>query len=100
VPLALFAALHWGDLLEPTGRAAMLVGVLTATLAGGLLLLGAAGATGRRRQAIGGAVAVALVVLSLVAAGIPLRLLVPDGWGDLVRGLWQGAASLPALRVR
>ncbi len=98
-PLSLFAALHWGDLLEPHARGAMLVGVLAATAGGALLLFGAAGLTGRRRVAIGGGAVLALLVVALLAAGIPLRLLVPDAWDDLVAGLWQGATSMPAITV-
>ena len=35
----------------------------------------------------------------MLAAGVPLRLLVPDAWGDLASGLEQGVSALPGLNV-
>ncbi len=99
VPLALFAALNWADLLEPSARSGMLVAVVAATLAGGGLLLAAPRLDGRARVAAGAGTALALLVVALLAAGIPLRLLVPDAWDELADGIAQGASSMPAISI-
>ncbi len=66
VPLAMFGALQWGALLTPKAQGRMLLGVVAAAGAGGLLLV-----TGRdRRHAVraAGAVAATLGVIVLDAA--------------------------------
>ena len=99
VPLAMFGALQWGALLTPKAPGRMLLGVVAAAGAGGLLLV-----TGRdRRHAVRAAGAIAatlgLIVLALLIAGVPLRLLGPRNWDELASGLAQGMESLPAITV-
>jgi protein-glutamine gamma-glutamyltransferase len=99
LPLAGFGALQWGALLTPKADGSLLLGVLVAAAAGGLLL-----ATGRDdrhwvRAAGATAATIGVLVLALIIAGIPLRLLKPAEWGDLASGLWQGIESLPAITV-
>jgi len=99
VPLAMFGALQWGALLTPKAQGRMLLGVVAAAGAGGLLLV-----TGRdRRHAVRAAGAVAatlgVIVLTLLIAGVPVRLLGPRNWDELASGLAQGIESLPAITV-
>ena len=99
VPLAMFGALQWGALLTPKAQGRMLLGVIAAAGAGGLLLV-----TGRdRRHAVRAAGAIAatvgLIVLTLLIAGVPVRLLGPRNWDELASGLAQGMESLPAITV-
>lgn len=99
VPLAMFGALQWGALLTPKAQGRMLLGVVAAAAAGGLLLV-----TGRdKRHAVRAAGAIAatlgLIVLSLLIAGVPVRLLGPRNWSELASGLGQGLESLPAITV-
>jgi transglutaminase-like putative cysteine protease len=90
--LAAFAGATWFSLVEdpPLGRAAL---VLATVLAGGATL----GALGRKRihpaptLLLGLAAAALMFGLALLAAGLPLRLLVPGGWDEL------GARLDPAL---
>ena len=51
------------------------------------------------RAGIGCAVALVLLVIALLAAGIPLKFLEPAYWDDLVAGLSQGIGSTPAVTV-
>ena len=100
VPLAMFGALQWGALLTPKAQGRMLLGVVAAAGAGGLLLV-----TGRdRRHAVR-------------AAGTSRRHARPDRahaahrrragaaaraaqLGRLASGLAQGMESLPAITVQ
>ena len=99
VPLAGFGALQWGALLTPKADGSLLLGVLAATAAGGLLL--ATGRDSRRVVRVAGMVGATfgVFVLALVIAGVPLRLLKPAGWDDLASGLGQGIESFPAITV-
>jgi len=99
VPLAGFAALQWGALLTPKADGSLLLGVLAAAAAGGLLLV--TGRDSRRGVRIAGAAGatVGVFVFALVIAGVPLRLLKPAGWDELASGLGQGIESFPAITV-
>src|SRR4051794_21708927 len=99
VPLAGFGALQWGALLTPKADGSLLLGVLAATAAGGLLLV--TGRDSRRAVHVAGAAGATLrvFVLPLGIAGVPLRLLKPAGWDDLASGLGQGIESFPAITV-
>jgi transglutaminase-like putative cysteine protease len=107
--LAAFGAAHWGALVETRSGGRTLLVVLVAT--GGatfLALLGTSavraaltGALGGRARLAGGLiVSLALVVgllttaLGLGAAGLPLRLLGPENWGELFDGLDRGLAGV------
>jgi protein-glutamine gamma-glutamyltransferase len=98
-PLALFGALQWAKLLEPAAGGDMLLAVLAATGAGGLLLV--TGRDERDRVRAAGAIAavLGLLVIGLLVAGVPLRLLKPANWSELGDGLGQGIASMPAITV-
>jgi protein-glutamine gamma-glutamyltransferase len=98
-PLALFGALQWGKLLAPKADGAMLLAVLAATGAGGLLL--ATGRDERRGVRPAGAIAavLGLFVIGLLVAGVPLRLFKPANWDELASGIGQGVESMPAITV-
>lgn len=99
VPLALFGALQWGTLLEPEARGATALGVVAAACAGGLLVA-AADVTDRRLRAASVAVCgLVLLVVSLLLAGIPLSMLGPKRWDELISGMAQGTSALPAVTV-
>jgi protein-glutamine gamma-glutamyltransferase len=97
--LALFGALHWGALIRPARGGDMLLALLFALAGAGALIATPAGASDARRRVIVGAVAVALLVLALLTAGVPLRLLGPRGWNDLVSGMVDGISSTPGITV-
>jgi len=107
--LALFAAAHWVSLVEspPFGRTLLVALVATGT--GALLaLLGApsvrrtltAAVGDRARLATALIAAAALLVglagiaLGLAAVGLPVRLLAPGNWNELVDGLDRGLAGV------
>ena len=98
VPLAAFGALHWALLVEERVGGRMLAAVGVAALAG--LVLGALVPLPRaaRHAAAAGVVLVAGAA-ALVAAGVPIRLLLPSGWGELGAGVSQGLQTLPDVRV-
>jgi transglutaminase-like putative cysteine protease len=96
--LGAFGALHWARMVDPPAGARM-----TAVLA--ICLLAAEGLrrcarTPRRVGAPARAVLLGvLVVAAAAAAGLPLRLLAPGGWGELAAGLVEGGELLPDLVV-
>jgi transglutaminase-like putative cysteine protease len=97
--LAAFGAVHWGRMTGPAGEGPVLV-VLAAALPGALALLAARHLS--RPAARAGAVALvtlALVVVALLAVGIPARLLEPRAWEELAGGLLRGAGDMPSARI-
>jgi protein-glutamine gamma-glutamyltransferase len=99
VPLTLFGALHWGALLTPKADGTLIVATLVAAGAGALLLV--TGSDPRHWVRASGAVAATfgLAFIGLLLAGVPLRLLWFDAWGELASGVAQGIESLPAVTV-
>jgi transglutaminase-like putative cysteine protease len=96
--LALFDALHWAALIAPGRWGAMLACAAVAlAVAGTTQAVGRLGPIGRAAT-VAAALPVALVVL-LVAAGVPGRLLTPARWGSLASGIGQGIQSLPGIGV-
>ena len=107
--LAAFGAAHWVTLVDApsSGRTLLVVAV---TAAGGALLIGLGTPELRRRlttllgdrpRAAGALiVAAALLIglftiaLGLAAAGLPVRLLAPGNWNELVDGLDRGLAGV------
>jgi transglutaminase-like putative cysteine protease len=96
--LALFGAQAWADMVRPEapGR---LVGAafLGATL--GLAVLGAGRLRRRARAATLAGAALAGLVAALLTAGVPVDLLRPRHWDDLIGGLGEGISALPGLSV-
>ena len=98
VPLAAFGALHWAMLVEDRVGGRMLLAVGFAALAG--LALGALVQLPRAaRHAAAAGVALLAGAAALAAAGVPIRLLWPSGWGELGAGVSQGLQTLPDVRV-
>ncbi len=107
--LAAFAAGHWSTLVEAPSKGRILLVVLVAT-AGGAALIPLASSTlrrdlaarlGDRPRAAGALIAAAAVFIGLAtialglgAAGLPLRLLRPEGWGELIDGIDRGLAGV------
>jgi transglutaminase-like putative cysteine protease len=96
--LLTFGALQWTRLLDPApvGRT---LGFLTVAAAGALALRYVNRLARRQRHAATAGIALALVVGALLAVGIPLSLIDPRGWGELVSGLRQGIETLPSMRI-
>jgi transglutaminase-like putative cysteine protease len=107
--LAAFAAGHWATLVEAPSKGRTLLVVLVATAGGAALIpLGSsalrrdlAARLGERPRAAGALIATAAVLIGLVtialglgAAGLPLHLLRPEGWGELIDGLDRGLAGV------
>jgi transglutaminase-like putative cysteine protease len=101
-PLAAFGAAQWGGLVSPGAQDRLLLCVLAALGAGALLLAVGAPVAGRgraARAALVGATALALLVVSLLVAGVPGRLLELRAWDDLAGGIAQGLGAVPTARI-
>jgi hypothetical protein len=98
IVFALFAGLHWMQLLEPQAwwRAWEAVGVVILVVLGLLL---AARLPGVARPIVATVVAVGAVALALLAGGVADEDLRPDRWGDLMAGVGRGIDALPGVRV-
>ncbi len=94
--LGTFCASHWATLVTDPPRLRALAVVLVAAAGAAALALTARAA--RRRtwagRVVRPAVAVVTGAATLVAAGLPVRLLVPSGWTELADGLALGFAGL------
>jgi transglutaminase-like putative cysteine protease len=93
--LAAFGAAHWAMLVEnaPAGR--ILLVVLTAVGGGAVLaLLGRLSLPRWLIWALAAFVGVATLLLGLMAAGLPGRLLLPEHWAELSDGLDRGLAGI------
>jgi transglutaminase-like putative cysteine protease len=97
--LGMFAALHWGALIEPGRGGTMLLSLLCALAGAAVLVAVPAGASDRQRRVIGIGVVFALLVLALLCAGIPLRLLWIKHWGELTSGMRDGISTTPGITV-
>jgi protein-glutamine gamma-glutamyltransferase len=97
--LGMFAALHWGALIQPAQGGNMLLSLLFALAGAGALIAIPADLPEWQRRTAVGVVAVVLLVLALLTAGVPLRMLGPRGWDELVAGMNQGISSTPAITV-
>lgn len=98
VLLAGLGAVAWGQMVEPPRGAALLLFCAAAAAAG------AGVALTRRlppaaRLAAGVAAVVVLAILGLLCAGVPARLMVPGGWGELAAGIAEGAEAVPNVNV-
>jgi transglutaminase-like putative cysteine protease len=98
VVFALFAGLHWMQLLEPQAwwRAWEAVGIVILVVFGLLL---AARLPGAARPVAAVLVAVGAFALALLAGGIADEDLRPERWGDLMAGVGRGIEALPGVRV-
>jgi transglutaminase-like putative cysteine protease len=94
LPLAVYGALRWGQLVEPAGGARLFAG-----LAAGFVLALAVPRLPRLRLVGAIAGAVVAVGIVLVAAGVRSRLLQPGSLGGLWTGLTQGIGNLPGTTV-
>jgi transglutaminase-like putative cysteine protease len=98
VALALFGAQAWAGMVRPEAPGPL----LAAAALGGLVGLGALACHRIRRPARAAALSALVATAGLAAlllAGVPLRLLDPEFWGELGAGLGQGIAALPGLSV-
>ena len=96
--LGIFAGLAWGTLLEPS-RGWSVVMAVAVGVAGGVAFELARALPRGPRITVSVAALVVTVALAILAAGIPLRFVVPGGWGDLVDGVSTAFSSLPGVRV-
>ncbi len=98
VALLTFGALQWIRLLDPspTGRT---IWFLALAVAVALALRHADRLATRARLAATAGASVVLVAGGMLLAGIPLALVEPRGWGELVAGLGQGLETLPSMRI-
>ncbi len=97
--LGLFAALHWGALIQPAQGGDMFLSLLIALAGGGLLIALPTGWPEWQRRTAAGVVAFVLLILALLVAGVPVRMLGWRHWDDLASGMWQGISSTPAITV-
>jgi protein-glutamine gamma-glutamyltransferase len=98
VALALFGALHWMGMLDPTA-ADRAWGALGAGLLGMAGLLGAARLRGAQRALAAAGTCAVVTALAFLAAGVPDELLRPDRWDALAAGIERGISALPGARV-
>jgi transglutaminase-like putative cysteine protease len=109
IGLALFGAGHWASLVAGPSPGRTLLVVLVAAAGAALLIgLGVAPVRSRLQTALGDRpraaaaliaaaavlIGLATITLGLVAAGLPLRLLGPENWGELGDGLDRGLAGV------
>jgi transglutaminase-like putative cysteine protease len=93
--LGSFATAHWGTLVQdaPVGRMMLVLLVVTGGGAA-LALLGRAPLPRAALHPLAAALGLAILALSLMAAGLPGRLLLPAHWGELFDGLDRGLAGV------
>ena len=93
--LAAFATAHWAMLVEnaPAGRTLLVLLVATGGAAA-LGLLSLAPLPRPALHALAAIVGLAVLVLGLMAAGLPGRLLLPAHWSELTDGLDRGLAGV------
>lgn len=98
--LGVFAAVRWAGLVEPAATGAMLAftAVALAVSAGAAVAVARLDAPAARLLLVAAAI-IALGVAGLLAAGVPVRLLRPSGWGGLAAGIEQGFGALPGTDV-
>jgi protein-glutamine gamma-glutamyltransferase len=97
--LGLFAALHWGALIRPARGGDMFLSLLFALAGGAALIALPTRWPEWQRRTAAGVVAFVLLILALLVAGVPLRMLGWHQWDDLVSGMSQGISSTPAITV-
>ena len=97
--LALFGGLHWGALIHPSRGGDVFYALLVATVGAAVLMSVPAGASDRRRRITAIAVTIALLVMALITAGVPVRLLGPKAWDDLFGNMADGIGSTPGITV-
>jgi transglutaminase-like putative cysteine protease/phosphatidylserine synthase len=97
--LGLFAALHWGGLIQPGRGGTMFLSLLIALVGAGVLIAVPADAPDWKRRTMAIGVAVALLVAALLCAGVPVRMLGPRGWDDLVTNMTDGISITPGITV-
>jgi transglutaminase-like putative cysteine protease len=97
--LGLFGALQWGGLIEPSRGGTMFLSLVVVLAGAGALVAVPAGIRDWQRRAIAGAVAFVLLVLALLTAGVPLWMLAPRGWDDLLTSMWDGISITPGITV-
>jgi transglutaminase-like putative cysteine protease len=96
--LALFGAAHWRLLVEDApGDRTLLVVLVAVGGAAALELLARARLPRAAVHALAAVVAVATVALGLMAAGLPAKLLLPEGWVELFDGLDRGLAGVESV---
>ena len=93
--LALFGAAHWATLVtDARGGRTLLVVLVAVGGAAALALLGRSPLPRSAVHALAAVVAVAAFALGLMAAGLPARLVAPNGWPELFDGLDRGLAGV------
>jgi hypothetical protein len=97
--LGLFAALHWGALIRPAQGGDMFLSLLFALAGGAALIALPTRWPESQRRTAAGVVAFVLLILAVLVAGVPLRMLGWHQWDDLVSGMSQGISSTPAITV-
>jgi transglutaminase-like putative cysteine protease len=101
-PLAAFGTLQWAGIVAPQAQGRLVLCALAAVVVGGALVVAGPVAAARGRAARIGllaAAALALLVVALLAAGVPGRLLGPRAWDDLAGGIAQGLSAVPTARI-
>ena len=93
--LGAFGAAHWGLLVEdpPVGRTLLVILVATGGAAA-LGLLRRAPLPRPALHALAAVIALAMLALGLMAAGLPGRLLLPAHWSEFADGLDRGLAGM------
>jgi hypothetical protein len=97
--LGLFAGLHWGALINPAQGGDMLLSLIFAIAGAVALVAIPAPWSDWQRRTAAGVVACVLLLLALLVAGVPIRMLGWRNWGELVSGMSQGISSTPAITV-
>jgi transglutaminase-like putative cysteine protease len=98
--LAGFGAFTWERMVDPAAGGAATAMLWAALVAAGVLIAVARRRLGPWPRAVATLlVAAALLLVALVAAGVPGHLLGPRSWDELAGGIGQGLGSVPNVRV-
>jgi LPXTG-motif cell wall-anchored protein len=97
--LGLFGALNWGGLLQPSRGGTMFLALVVALAGAGALIAVPAALRDWQRRTIAIAMTFLLLVAALLTAGVPLWMLAPKGWDDLVSAMWGGISITPGITI-
>lgn len=97
--LSMLGLLTWSDLVTPAPhRDAVLTAFAATVCAAGIVGAGSI-ARRRARNTLLAALALALLLIALLGAGVPAALLAPANWGQLARSIADGLGALPGTLV-
>lgn len=97
--LSMLGLLTWSELVTPAPhRSAVITAIVATACAAGIAGAGVIPRRATRNTVLAG-LTLALLVATLLGAGVPAGLLAPANWGELARSIIDGIAALPGTLV-